>query len=87
MTVNHGRTFAKETVFGESFEDCLDKLEKTQLYIGYGPKLRDSMLELQHRKFLESGWADFEFSSENPVDHVGDMSDYVSDRFNDLLDR
>jgi hypothetical protein len=60
MTVHHGQIF-KEESFGSTFEDCLDKLEKTRLYIGYGPKLRDSMLELQHRKFLESGWADFTF--------------------------
>lgn len=72
--------------FGSTFEECLDKLEKTPLYIGYGGN-RDFILPLKEKKALRGGWADFEFSSENPVDHVGDMNDYVSDRFNDLLDR
>ena len=87
MTVHHGQLIANEQVSADSFEDCLSKLEKTRLYIGYGPNLRENILPLKEKGFLMWGWADFEFSSENPVDNVGDMSDYVSDRFDDLLDR
>ena len=60
MIVNHGRFYAKETVFGETFENCLDKLEQTTLYYSYGPNVRENMLPLRGG-FLMRGWADFIF--------------------------
>jgi hypothetical protein len=61
MTVHHGQIF-KEEASGKTFEECLEKLEKTPLYVGYGGN-RDFILPLKEKKTLRGGWCNFVFES------------------------
>jgi len=59
MTVHHGET-KQEIVCGETFGQCIDKLIKTPLFVGYGPRGdRVEMMEKLRDEDFSWGWADY----------------------------